>query len=1151
MANIADLIQRARIIRIETKSKKNTADRIGGLLLDIVNGLDEAQSLKKAQYGGIVATSADVVSDYAAKGYSGPYFYLVGSSLSSLVVYQYAGTGSPAQAFGGAAYNFADYSEALRRIDDLVQKLGKEVTGFASLDGSVLVDGKFGTGATYKHAAIPVTAGDVFMLVSDVSYSRYAFATSDASSSGGNIPLVIGTSVVEMPEIGKYYTVTIPSGCTHLLFNLGTGSATRCYKVLSLSETTKELNTRISDLGQKMSEPIVYASRNYALMPTGKYGGNNTYSHSIFPVSAGEIIGIQSASTVCRYALATRTIYNSGADVYLLDGTSVVPMNANELYEVVIPEGCKYFIFNGTAVTTLYRKRNIVNSIANVDSKVSGISKTLNGQTKNYVSGEIYDYYHPSGRGLINPTTYGIRSDYIPASPGVVVTWHSGCDDSKAVFAQFALVYYDAEFNIINCIKSDSVEEKNIIISDSYDTLAYIRASFVKAKKDECFISVDGKEVYRPSDGVVGLIKTAATNKNNIEELVRLLNFRETPINSITERNLYLNSETLKWGASTNYKHALLNLDGIKYVRIIPNNERQSTIAWLTNNDTPVSGNNAPLLDGQVHYVAEETTIKVPSGALYLYIYKGQNNLYSPKYIGIASTKNNGQGIAVNGTANDTLIKRKSDFVMRSANILPTPISQVANDWEQPDNLEVLNVMKRAMQMVRLRWTPKKPYPIPPSGSTARYATAGVEFTNGLPYSNNTSRWKRVGLEVSIHTFMTAINNPYSLCYTEKVDDADHYSIWGEEYWAVNGTGYYGSVCCVFTSASLGIKFNVGNNNHIKSARVLGLFAPFGRQITVDTLNYLKIGDVADDEKHSVLIYGIHRDSNGVVDKVRIAECTSGVSGCRIIDYTASGFVSYINNHNVGNMTLMRYTQLNNHVKYEPSPYVALTDFGETAQTVTYNNDICTFAGDKATFMHGDLVVLNYNLDGEHSEWTHIEVYKDDVLLGTYTLSSIDQSALPEGQQGHALNLGRELVAGKYKARMKNNSNYSDYTYWEVLDDSINVVTHDDGTITVTGNNSGKIAYIMVGKMYETGSGNYMYHGFWHSNCCCPLTFYEQLENKITFNPWTLRLEYGHSYDNTTHIVVMIEGIYGKAATMPISISSSGSETEEEEDDGD
>lgn len=132
MANIEDLIQRARTIRIETKSKKNTAVRIGGLLLDIVSALDEAQVLKKAQYGGIVATSADVVSDYAAKDYSGPYFYLVGSSFSSLVVYQYAGTGDPVPSFGGAAYNFSDYSEALSRIDALSPKINGVTMGKTS-----------------------------------------------------------------------------------------------------------------------------------------------------------------------------------------------------------------------------------------------------------------------------------------------------------------------------------------------------------------------------------------------------------------------------------------------------------------------------------------------------------------------------------------------------------------------------------------------------------------------------------------------------------------------------------------------------------------------------------------------------------------------------------------------------------------------------------------------------------------------------------------------------------------------------------------------------------------------------------------------------------------------------------------------------------
>ena len=209
---------------------------------------------------------------------------------------------------------------------------------------------------------------------------------------------------------------------------------------------------------------------------------------------------------------------------------------------------------------------------------------------------------------------------------------------------------------------------------------------------------------------------------------------------------------------------------------------------------------------------------------------------------------------------------------------------------------------------------------------------------------------------------------------------------------------------------------------------------------------------------------------------------------------------------------------------------------------MVYNNDICTFAGDKATFMQGNLVVLNYNLDDNPKTWTAIEVYKNDVLLGTYPLADIDQDALPESQKGHALVLGNELAAGKYKARMTDGTDVSDYTYWEILDSTVSVVHNSDGTLTVSGNASGKIAYIMCGKKGYT-QDTYMYHGFWHGNVCLPPTFYESIENKMTFNPVQFRQEYGYYPTNTTHIVVMIEGNYGIAGTMPIQIEQTGLET--------
>ena len=227
MANITDLIQRARTISIETKAKKNTAGRIGGLLLDIVNGLGEAQSLKEAQYGGIVATSTDVVSDYAAKGYSGPYFYLVGSSLSSLVVYQYAGTGTPAQAFGGAAYNFADYSGALRRIDDLGQEIGSRhmtvtYSDITMTKGAVV--GSTGANATsdnfYRTPFIDIDGySKVKFLAHIANASAHTFgwafySSNEASSYISGHRVDVDTSLEDYEQ--KEYTLDIPSGAKYI-----------------------------------------------------------------------------------------------------------------------------------------------------------------------------------------------------------------------------------------------------------------------------------------------------------------------------------------------------------------------------------------------------------------------------------------------------------------------------------------------------------------------------------------------------------------------------------------------------------------------------------------------------------------------------------------------------------------------------------------------------------------------------------------------------------------------------------------------------------------------------------------------------------------------------------------------------------------------
>lgn len=109
----------------------------------------------------------------------------------------------------------------------------EEVLGYTLGDYALTSDGNFGTGSNIKHGIIEVSAGEIYYLTGESTNCRYAFAISDAYSSGEGIPFVEGTQVVNMPTIGEYYRAVIPEGCTHLLFNAAGTYGTRVFKVVN------------------------------------------------------------------------------------------------------------------------------------------------------------------------------------------------------------------------------------------------------------------------------------------------------------------------------------------------------------------------------------------------------------------------------------------------------------------------------------------------------------------------------------------------------------------------------------------------------------------------------------------------------------------------------------------------------------------------------------------------------------------------------------------------------------------------------------------------------------------------------------------------------------------------------------------------------
>jgi hypothetical protein len=110
------------------------------------------------------------------------------------------------------------------RTDDIESLL--EIQDYTVSSFGILNTGILNTnGTTYKHGVLIVTEGQSFILANNHVSSdnvRYAFATQDYKSSGATISTIIGS--VGTVNHGTKVRITVPSGCTHLLFNAACSS---------------------------------------------------------------------------------------------------------------------------------------------------------------------------------------------------------------------------------------------------------------------------------------------------------------------------------------------------------------------------------------------------------------------------------------------------------------------------------------------------------------------------------------------------------------------------------------------------------------------------------------------------------------------------------------------------------------------------------------------------------------------------------------------------------------------------------------------------------------------------------------------------------------------------------------------------------------
>lgn len=336
----------------------------------------------------------------------------------------------------------------------------------------------------------------------------------------------------------------------------------------------------------------------------------------------------------------------------------------------------------------------------------------------------------------------------------------------------------------------------------------------------------------------------------------------------------------------------------------------------------------------------------------------------------------------------------------------------------------VENAYKRAHQLIEIKWSALAAIP---TNASATGCSAGQH--TGMLYSEALQFEKYVPFGCSLRTFMTAIHNPYSVMYTEdtKGTVARKKSAYGFNYLntTLNGA-FYGTVCSALTSWVIGSPVLWQSADHLW-AEEQGLFV----KVEDNSANGVRLMDVVWQPGHCSIVTDIYRDAEGNPTLIHLTESVQDY----VVNHemTIAQFDAFL--ERVSGQ-IYRYVNLYLNTDYEPSPFVAVD--GETPQTYTYNDDICTYMGDYVSIADWERMFINY----AKGSYTAMELYKGNALIQTISLPGSYNAT-------HSIEVTSYLSgAGEYKARLVGSGINSDYTHFEVVGTNV-TATLNSGKLTV------------------------------------------------------------------------------------------------------
>lgn len=300
--------------------------------------------------------------------------------------------------------------------------------------------------------------------------------------------------------------------------------------------------------------------------------------------------------------------------------------------------------------------------------------------------------------------------------------------------------------------------------------------------------------------------------------------------------------------------------------------------------------------------------------------------------------------------------------------------------------------LRKARQLADLKWTPLLSVPSCYGSYSRNQVRSGAPYS--LAYMTNT----QIGTQVSLHTFMTALQNPFSVLYTEDLGGGSYDG-------PVDSSAYYGTTCSNSVLYVLGIE----------APYYARMFAGIpGMKKTADqTPGSVEPCDVLGRQDHVMMVYGVDRDEAGNLRGVQLFETTrvdQKDSWIRELDYEA--FEALWKKYS---LVRYQYQYLDRNTDYQMSVFVPLGD--EPTLEYHYNYALCPTLGDRCSYPEGSDVRMAVYTDS----YPEIYLYKDGEFFRKVNAKSpmTEISGLPHGS---------------YRACLVRDNVRSGFTCFEVLD---------------------------------------------------------------------------------------------------------------------